>query len=215
MNSPRPLTRYDAVAMSLHWAVALFILLDFALAMSFSRFDPGDVLYLPSAYDLHMAVGMCVLILSAARVIWRLTHRRPPLPDMAAPLRWLASASHFLLYAFMVVAPVSGWLVLSLRHKATSVFGLFRWAWPSIPAIAHMARPDRVFWHDQLLPLHIRISYVGIGLVALHVTAALYHHFGRRDEVLIRMLPLRTRPQAKSSLADGRTAPPISPESPT
>jgi cytochrome b561 len=215
MSSPRPLTRYDSVAMSLHWVIALLILLDFGLAMSFSRFDPGDALYLPSAYDLHMAVGMCVLILSVARVIWRLTNRRPPLADMAMPLRWLARASHFLLYAFMVLAPVSGWLVLSLRHKATSVFGLFHWAWPSIPAIAHMARPERVFWHDQLLPLHIRLSYVGIGLVALHVTAALYHHFGRRDEVLVRMLPLRTLPQAKSRLADERTTPPISPESPS
>ena len=215
MTSLRPLTRYDSVAMSLHWVMALLILLDFALAMSFSRFDPGDALYLPSAYDLHMAVGMCVLILSVARVIWRLTHRRPPLPDMAMPLRWLARASHFLLYAFMVVAPVSGWLVLSLRHKATSVFGLFRWAWPSIPAIAHMVRPERVFWHDEFLPLHIRISYVGMVLVALHVTAALYHHFGRRDEVLVRMLPLRTLPQAKSSRADERATPPISPESPS
>src|SRR6516225_1086939 len=215
MHALVPLTRYDAVAITLHWVIAVLILLDFALAMSFSRFDPGDALYLPSAYDLHMAVGMCVLILSVARVIWRLTHRRPPLPDMAMPLRWLARASHFLLYAFMVVAPVIRWLVLSLRHKATSVFGLFRWAWPSIPAIAHMARPERVFWHDEFLPLHIRISYVGMVLVALHVTAALYHHFGRRDEVLVRMLPLRTLPQAKSSRADERATPPISPESPS
>jgi len=199
MSSLRPLSRYDAVAMSLHWVIALLILLDFALAMSFSRFDPGDALYLPSAYDLHMAVGMCVLILTVARVIWRLTHRRPPLPDMAPPLRWLARASHFLLYVFMVVAPVSGWLVLSLRHKATSVFGLFRWAWPSLPAIAHMPRPERVFWHDHLLPLHIRVSYAGMCLVAFHVTAALYHHFGRRDGVLVRMLPLPAPLQAKNT----------------
>ena len=213
MNSLRPLSRYDAVAMSLHWVIAVLILLDFALALSFSQFNPGDVLYLPSAYDLHMAVGMCVLILSVARVIWRLTHRRPPLPEFALPLRWLARASHFLLYVFMVVAPVSGWLVLSLRHKATSVFGLFRWAWPSLPAIAHMARPERVFWHDHLLPLHVRISYVGMCLVALHVTAALYHHFGRRDDVLVRMLPLRTLPRRKDSLAGERTTPPVSPGS--
>lgn len=215
MNSLRTLTRYDAVAISLHWVIALLILLDFALAMSFSQFNSGDVLYLPSAYDLHMAVGMCVLMLSVARVIWRLTHRRPPLPEMAPPLRWLARASHFLLYLFMVVAPVSGWLVLSLRHKATSVLGLFRWAWPSLPAIAHMARPERVFWHDHLLPLHIRLSYVGMCLVALHVTAALYHHFSRRDEVLVRMLPLRTLLRQKDSLAGERTTRPVSPESPS
>jgi len=210
----RPLTRYDAVAMSLHWVIALLILLDFALAMSFSQFNPGDVLYLPSAYDLHMAVGMCVLTLSVARVIWRLTHRRPPLPEFALLLRWLARASHFLLYVFMVVAPVSGWLVLSLRHKATSVFGLFRWAWPSLPAVTHMARPERVFWHDRLLPLHIWMSYFGMGLVAFHVMAALYHHFGRRDEVLVRMLPPRTLPHAKASLTTERPTPPMSRGSP-
>lgn len=189
-----PLRRYDSVAMTLHWVIALLIPLDFALALSFSRFDPGDVLYLPSAYDLHMAVGLCILILSVMRVVWRLSHRRPPLPDMGFALRALARASHFLLYVFMIAAPVSGWLVLSLRHKATSVFGLFRWAWPSLPSIATMPRPDRVFWHDHLLPLHIWMSYVGIWLVALHVTAALYHQFGRRDDVLIRMLPTRTPP---------------------
>jgi cytochrome b561 len=178
--------------MTLHWVIALLILLDFALAMSFSRFNPGDVGYLASAYDLHMAVGLCILILSVARVVWWLTHRRPPLPDMALALRWLARASHFLLYVFMVAAPVSGWLVLSLRRQVTSVFGLFRWAWPTLPAIAHMDHPNKVFWHDHLLPLHIWMSYVGMCLVALHVVAALYHHFGRRDEVLVRMLPIRT-----------------------
>jgi cytochrome b561 len=133
---------------------------------------------------------------------------------MALPLRWLAHASHFLLYAFMIVAPVSGWLVLSLRHKATSVFGLFRWAWPSLPAIATMGRPERVFWHDHLLPLHVRVSYVGMCLVTLHVTAALYHHFGRRDEVLARMLPLRALTRRKNSLGE-RSTPPVSPRSPS
>lgn len=213
-RSSLPLARYDTVAMTLHWVIAVLILLDFVLALSFSRFDPGDALYLPSAYELHMSVGMCVLILSVARVFWRLTHRRPPLPDMALPLRWLAQASHFLLYLFMVAAPVTGWLVLSLRHKATSVFGLFRWAWPSLPAIAQMPRPERVYWHDLLLPLHTRISYVGLCLVALHVTAALYHQFGRRDGVLDRMLPLRALPQVKRRLVTERRTPPISSESP-
>ena len=201
-----PLRRYDLVAMTLHWVIALLILVDFALALSFSRFDPGDVLYLSSAYDLHMAVGLCILILSVMRVAWRLSHRHPPLPDIGFPLRALARASHFLLYVFMVAAPVSGWLVLSLRHKATSVFGLFRWAWPSLPAIATMPRPDRVFWHDHLLPLHIWLSYAGMCLVALHVTAALYHQFGRRDDVLIRMLPTGTPPH-ESPLARERGDP--------
>jgi cytochrome b561 len=98
----------------------------------------------------------------------------------------------------MVAAPLSGWLVLSLRHQATSVFGLFRWAWPTLPAIATMARPERQSWHDGLLPLHTRLSYVGMCLVGVHVAAALYHHFGRRDDVLLRMLP-RTVARARGT----------------
>ena len=185
----RPPSRYDSVAMTLHWVIALLLLLDFALAMSFGRFNPGDSLYFRSAYELHTSVGLCVLLLSVGRVAWRLTHRHPPLPHMALPLRVVARASHLLLYVFMVTAPLSGWFVLSLRHQVTSVFGLFRWAWPTLPAIATMARPERQSWHDQLLPLHTRLSYLGMCLVAAHVVAALYHHFARRDDVLLRMLP--------------------------
>lgn len=181
--------RYDSVATTLHWVIALLLASDFALALSFSRFNPGDALYLRGGYDLHMSLGLCVLLLSLARVAWRLTHHHPPLPDMAIALRVLARASHLLLYVFMLAAPVSGALVLSLRHQSTSVFGLFRWAWPTLPAIATMPRPERQFWHDQVLPLHTRLSYLGMCLVAVHMAAALYHHFGRRDEVLLRMLP--------------------------
>lgn len=188
----RPLTpalRYDCVAMTLHWVIALLILLDFAFAISFSQFNPGDALYLPSAYALHMSTGLCVLAVSVARVVWRLMHTRPPLPDMGITLRWLARTSHFLLYVFMLAAPLTGWFVLSLRRQVTSVFGLFRWAWPTLPAIAAMTRTERQLYHDYLLPLHVWWSYLGMSLVVLHVVAALYHHIYRRDDVLTRMLP--------------------------
>jgi len=197
---PSPRTRYDSVAMALHWVIALLIMLDFAFALSFSRFDPGDALYLPSAYDLHMATGLCILLLSLARLAWRLMHRPPPLPVMGNGLRWIAHTSHVLLYLFMIGAPLTGWLVLSLRHQATSVFGLFRWAWPTVPAIAHMSHAERQLWHDQFLPLHIRLSYAGMSLVTLHIAAALYHYFVRRDDVLTRMLPRNSH-----RLGEGRT----------
>jgi cytochrome b561 len=196
MRLSAPATRYDSVAMTLHWAIALLILIDFAFALSFSRFNPGDKLYLPSAYDLHMSTGACILALSIARVAWRLTHRGPPLPEMEIVLHWLARTSHFLLYVFMVAAPLTGWLVLSMRRQATSIFGLFRWAWPTLPAAATMPLERRRFLHDTLLPTHIWLSYLGMCLVGAHLVAALYHHFRRRDDVLMRMLPSAlTRPK--------------------
>jgi cytochrome b561 len=189
MRSSGRITRYDSVAMTFHWMIAFLIVLDFALALSFSQFNPGDTLYLAVAYDLHMSTGACILALSIVRVVWRLTHRRPPLPEMGPVPRCLARSSHFLLYVFMIAAPLSGWLVLSLRHQMTSVFGLFRWNWPTLPTIGTMPHADRQFWHDYALPLHTRLSYLGMCLLVLHVVAALYHHFWRRDDVLMRMLP--------------------------
>lgn len=200
MATRSPVERYTPVAITLHWLIALLILGDFALSQSFSRFNPGDALYFAPAYALHMAVGLCILLLTAVRIAWRMTHRRPALPDMGLLLRLLARAAHLLLYVFMLVAPLSGWLVLSLRHQRTSVFGLFSWAWP-LPVIAAMPRSERVRWHDALLPAHVWISYVGMALVGVHVAAALYHHFGRRDAVLGRMLPARRGGAAARTLS--------------
>jgi cytochrome b561 len=183
----RPL-RYGAVAMALHWAIAALILLDFAFAMSFSQFNPRDALYLRSAYPLHMSTGLSVLALSVLRVAWRAMHKAPALPaQMHVGLRVLARLSHGLLYAFMLVAPLTGWIVLSVRRKPPSIFGLF--TWPNLPPFAAMPHEQRTSIHDAVLPAHSWISYAGMALVGLHVAAALYHHWVRRDDVLRRMLP--------------------------
>jgi cytochrome b561 len=181
--------RYDTFAMSLHWVIALLIVLDFALALSFGEFNPDDALYLPAAYPLHMSIGACVLLLSLVRVLWRLMNRPPPLPHMGTALRALARLAHLLLYGFMLAVPASGWLVLSLRQQRTGVFGLFSWPWPTLPAIAALGRAEREAWQEALLAWHTRLAYLGMSLLVVHVAAALYHHFARRDDVLRRMLP--------------------------
>jgi cytochrome b561 len=185
--SRQPL-RYNVVAMALHWAIAALILLDFAFALSFSQFNPGQALYLPSAYPLHMSTGLSVLSLSVLRVVWRLIHKAPALPaDMRVVTRWLARLSHWFLYGFMLVAPLTGWLVLLVRRKPISMFGLF--TWPNLSFVSAMPHEQRSIYHDVALPLHTWISYAGMALVGLHLSAALYHHFYRRDDVLRRMLP--------------------------
>jgi cytochrome b561 len=179
--------QYSPVAIALHWIVAAFILIDFALAESFSRFNPGDALYFTWAYPAHMSIGMCALVIGAGRLLWRGSHPYPRVPqDMNLAARMLASATHVMLYVFMVAAPVTGWVVLSVRKKPPVLFGSLHW--PNIGYLADLARTQRAAIHDLLLPGHIILSYLGMGLVALHVVAGLYHHFWRRDNVLRRML---------------------------
>src|SRR5262249_45651802 len=106
--------RYSSVAIGLHWTIALLIALDFALALYFSRFDFGDRDSRQTPYERHMPVAVWVLPLRVLRVAGRLLHASPALPaDMRATSRLLAKGAHVLLYVYMLVAPLTGWIVLT------------------------------------------------------------------------------------------------------
>jgi cytochrome b561 len=197
MRIPPPPTRYGSVAMTLHWLIALLVVLDFTLAISFSRFNPGDLLYLSFAHRMHMSVGMVLLVLSVACVAWRLVHRSPPLPsEMSVLLRATAKTVHVLLYVFILAVPFTGWLILSARRSPAILFGSLRW--PNNDFLGGMSYTVRAHYNDVPMSSHVVISYAGMGLVALHVGAALYHRFVRHDAVLRRMLPA-TRTHAEFS----------------
>jgi cytochrome b561 len=185
--------RYSPIAMLFHWSIAALVLVDFALALSFRRFNPGDVWYFRFAYRMHMSTGMVLLALSASCVVWRLLHRYPPLPpNMHASTRALAKTAHVLLYVFIVAVPMTGWAILSARRAPAAMLGKLNW--PNIAYLAHMTHGQRLRFNDLLLPIHAKLSYIGMSLVGLHISAALYHHFWRGDEVLMRMLPgMRSR----------------------
>jgi cytochrome b561 len=179
---------YSRAAMLFHWSIAALILVEFAFAVSFSRFNPGETWYFRAAYRMHMSAGMPLLVLSVSCVVWRLLHTYPPLPrDMHTVTRALAKIAHTLLYVFIVAVPVTGWAILSARNSPVGIFGKLNW--PNIAYLTHMTDDQRVRFNDLLLPIHAKLSYIGISLVALHVLASLYHHFWRGDDVLMRMLP--------------------------
>jgi cytochrome b561 len=148
-----------------------------------------------------MSMGMCVLVLSVLRVAWRLMHKYPALPrDMGFAMRVLARAAHLLLYVFILVAPLTGWIVMSLRRQTASMLGFFDW--PVLTFFGSMTREQRRAIYDVVLPSHMVLSYAGIALVVVHVCAALHHHFFRHDDVLERMWP-RLRVATDSGLARG------------
>jgi cytochrome b561 len=179
---------YSRAAMLFHWSIAALVLFEFATALSFRLFNPGEVGYVHSAYRLHMSSGMTLLVASLSCVVWRLLHAYPPLPrDMNAITRALAKSAHISLYVFIIVVPLTGWLILSARNSPVGILGNFHW--PQVALISHSDYSQRLKINDTLMPIHAVLSYAGMCLVALHVLASLYHHFWRGDEVLTRMLP--------------------------
>ena len=101
--------RYTRVAIAFHWVIAALIVFNLWLGLAHDSL-PRDWQVMP----VHKSVGLTVLVLTLARIAWRLAHPAPPLPaDLQPWERIAANASHFLLYAFMLAMPLTGWMMVS------------------------------------------------------------------------------------------------------
>lgn len=174
------MTKYDAVAQTLHWLMALLIIATFALGLLSDVF-PHSWEY--AIIESHKVLGFSILVLVALRLVWRLGHRPPPLKNLGILIAGLSRLSHFALYVLMILVPLIG-LVYSARSGYGIDFGLFTLAPPPfIEADRAAARTTR--------QIHELAAYLLIGLAGFHGLAALWHHFIRKDGVLLRMLPGR------------------------
>jgi cytochrome b561 len=181
--------RYNTVAMTLHWVIALGIIVNIALGLYFPdlpRSDPNKFVLA----QLHKSIGLTVLVLSVARVAWRLVNPVPPLPPGMSPfLKFVARATQFVLYFLIIAIPLSGWAMVSSSPLGlpTMYFGLFQW--PHISYFADLPRSERMHLVFRLANVHALLAWSAIVLVPLHIAGALYHQFIRRDNVLARMVP--------------------------
>jgi cytochrome b561 len=197
MTAARSGSRYTAVAIFLHWIMALGIiaLAVIGLTMTHVKLKPHDLFKL---YQLHKSIGITILLAAFLRLAWRLAHRPPSLPSGMPPLeRKAAETSHLLLYGSLFVLPLTGWAVVSAAplNIPTVLYGLV--PWPHLPILStlHNKAPvDRV-----LARAHDYLAFALIALVTLHAIAALRHHLWLRDDVLTRMLPRRRGHQSETA----------------
>ncbi|RUT27231.1 cytochrome B [Asaia sp. W19] len=180
-------SRYDLVAMGLHWLMALGILalIAIGLAMVHGGLPPGTMFRL---FQLHKSIGITILLAALCRLAWRLAHRPPVfVGTMPRMERHLAALAHAVLYAAMILLPLSGWAVVSSSVYAipTVLYGLI--PWPDLPYLPHLANKQPV--EDAFSALHSYGAYGFIALITLHVLAALRHQLILKDGVLERMLP--------------------------
>jgi cytochrome b561 len=189
MAARNSLLRYGNVAMTLHWLIAALVLVNLILGpimTDLPRADPNRFML----YQLHKSVGLTVLTLSFVRLGWRLINPIPPLPRGMSPLlRFGAHASHFALYFLIIAIPLAGWSMVSSSSLGlpTLYFGLF--SWPNIWFLAELPASTKSSNLELFKDTHALLAYVALGLASLHVLAALYHQFIRRDDVLRRMVP--------------------------
>ncbi len=162
---------FNAPARLLHWTMSVMIIamLFIGVAMMASLTER------PWLIALHRPLGMAILLLAVVRLVNRLRHRPPPLPADLPRLQVLAArASHWLLYALMFAMPLLGWATASASGFPVKMFGAV-----SLPAIVP---------HDPVLYGYLRSAHGALGMllfatVLLHLAAALFHAWVRRDDV--------------------------------
>lgn len=180
-----PAARYTLTAIALHWVLAVAILSAFGVGLYIEGlpFSPAKL----KLINWHKWAGVTILFLSVLRLLWRLTHRPPALPariESAMP-GWQRAAhhgTHHLMYLLFFAVPLLGWAYSSAKGFPIVWFGV-------------LPLPDLVAPNPELAevikPLHGLAAWGLIGLVVLHVGAALKHQFIDRDGLLERMRPGR------------------------
>jgi cytochrome b561 len=194
--------RYGAVSMALHWIIAILIVVQLCLGWYMNEILPDHSPAQDRVQDIHVTVGLSILILVLVRIAWRLTHPAPPLPrTLHAWERVLAHISHWLFYILILVMPLTGWALVSVRHEDIPFFGL---AWPAMPGLDHLARPEARAVGRALKDIHIdKLVWIALINLALHVAGALKHQFDG-NPVLWRMVPFLKVPATAAAQPAGR-----------
>ena len=187
------LPTYSPTARGLHWLVALlvFIQLPLGFYMAYRGNDMENVnekgetvkglwdALTGVLYSSHKVSGLTVLLLVVLRLIYRLTQGAPRSdPTVPAALTGVSHLVHWSLYALLIAVPIGGYIAISYGGYL-EVFGVH------LPAITE--KNDDL--SKEVFEWHETGAILIIAFVALHIVAAIYHKYVRKDRVVERMLP--------------------------
>ena len=189
----QPVQRYNATAMALHWLVAALILFNIVVGLAGDR--PGTP---RSVVDLHKSIGLTVLGLVILRILWRMAKTPPPMPGTYSRTeRRAAHLAHYLLYAVILLIPLTGYIHDSawkgaLQHPIV-LYGLVHF--PRLPFIKTLDPATKEQVHAVFFAAHVWLGYLLYVLLALHILGVVKHHAIDHEDELQRMLPGARAPE--------------------
>jgi cytochrome b561 len=186
--------RYNGMAMALHWLIAALLITNIGVAWYFNTLT--GLPKIPPV-QLHKSIGITILLLSLARLAWRIVSPPPPLPaSVEGWARIAAGGVYVLFYVVMIGMPLSGWALSSasviIRFKPIVLFGLV--PWPTIGPLASLPPAEMKQAHEAFVAVHQLLAKLAYGLIVLHVGAALRHLVLLKDGVMGRMVPFLRAP---------------------
>ncbi|HRI18112.1 MAG TPA: cytochrome b [Burkholderiaceae bacterium] len=171
--------RFGTATRAMHWAGVAVVFAAIALIEVKDWFPKGSALR-EGLKSAHFQLGAIALVLTLARMLWRLRQTLPAIhPEPPAWQDLAGRALHVLFYVLLVALPLSGIATLQARGDEVVLLGMVMPA----PLAADPVR------REALKEVHEFLGNAMMLLIGLHVAAALYHHWVRRDDTLRRMLP--------------------------
>jgi len=168
MNVRNTAQDYGLISRLMHWLIALSIIALISMGWYMARLSDEDVLYW-RLLDLHELIGLQLLLLVPLKFVWLYFSPNPSYSSgLASWERHIARVVHILFLMMMAVIPFSGFLFVASNGEPIELYGVI-----TIPDIAQFSRSVR----DTLSDIHYYLSYTCAGLIMLHVSAALKHHF--------------------------------------
>ena len=169
--------RYSSVAITLHWMMAILLFFMVWLGKTMEGHE--------SRFQLHKSIGITLLVLTIARIVWRLYNKPPALPADVKPAEArMSKLVQFGFYAIMLFVPLGGWLMVSVSPFQVPTVLFETISWPSLP----LSRDKETY--KAIAFVHGNAGSWGLlGLLLLHVAGAVKHEISDESGVLKRMLP--------------------------
>lgn len=170
-------TSYGTITKIFHWTI--FTLLLFMIIYGF-LLDAIPDESKGMAFNIHKLTGLLLLVLMVARGLWALMNPKPLLPlDTPFIQRIAERLVHYLLYFLIIAMPLAGWIGSSAAGRPPHL-GSLNLTFP-VPASQDLS--------NLAFSIHNTVAFLIIIVVGIHISAAFYHHFIKRDNILLRMLP--------------------------
>ena len=173
----RDVEHYAIGSKILHWLIAVLVILMLSGGFFMEDLDPS---LKPLVYMLHKSIGLSILGLMFIRLGWIIHHGKPQLPRSVSRIeRILSHAVQHSFYLLLFLMPLSGWILSTAAGRSPVYFGLMMIPFPGIPLNDSLA--------ELMKECHEVIAYILIGLIVLHISGALKHHWIDKDGFLRRM----------------------------
>ncbi len=187
--------RWGAVTQAFHWLVVLAVITQLLVGLAFAS-RPPDAESRAELFPVHTTLGLTILLLMIARLVWRLSNPVPTLEGKLKPWQQkLAHGTHWLLYLLLIGLPIGGYLLVSASGHDIPFFGI------TLPAAIGANDGLKVV----IATMHVTGALLLVLLITLHVGGAVRHALILRDGVLRRMTPFRRSGTTRQPVGGSRS----------